>query len=97
MKKLPKIYHKDSINFKNNNKDYCIFKNTSEISNQELIKEKINNIFKGLEASYNIPVIIKTKNNIYDTYLISRTRDNIITKENEIIPIKEIIILKEKN
>lgn len=97
MKKLSKIYHNENIHYKNNNTEYCIFKNTPSIPEDHSIKEKINNIFRRLEPSYNIPVIIKTKDKLYDTFLISRTRDNIITKDNEIIPIRNILLLKEKN
>ena len=97
MKKLPKIYHSENINYKDNNTDYCIFKNYSEISDEQTIKEKLNKMFRSLGSNYHLPVIIKTKNQLYDTVLISRTRDNIITIDNEIIPIKDIIILKEKN
>ena len=45
---------------------------------------------------YTINVIIKTKDNIYDTYLISRTSKNIITLENDIIPISDIQFIKIK-
>lgn len=97
MKKLPNIYHNENIHYKNNNKDYCIFKNSSTIIEEQSIKNKINKIFRELKPFYNIPVIIKTKDKLYDTVLISRTRDNVITKNKEIIPIKNIIVFKEKN
>ena len=97
MKKLPKIYHNKNRIYNTNNRDYCIFKNSHELIDDLSVKERINKLFRSPNNHYNIPVIIKTKDSLYDTYLISRTRDNIITKDKEIIPIKDIIIIKEKN
>lgn len=97
MNKLPNIYKNKNIVINTNNKTYCKFKNTNNSEKDNNIRDTINSIFKGLGHSYNIPVIIKTKSKEYDTFLVSRTRDNIITIENELIPIDSIIKLIIKN
>ncbi len=51
----------------------------------------LNQIFSGIGYSYNIPVTIKTKNRTYHTSLIARTAYHVITLDNEVIPISEII------
>ena len=60
-------------------------------------RKEIYNIFNGIGHSYNIPVIIKTKNKEYDTYLVDKTRDIVITIENEHIKIDDIISIEKKN
>lgn len=97
MKKLPNIYKNNNIVLNTNNKKYCSFKNTNNLEKDNNIKDTINNLFKGLGHSYNIPVVITTTSKEYDTFLISRTRDNVITIENELIPIDSIIKLIIKN
>ena len=93
MKKLPKIYQ-NSINKKiNNNKNITYVSNKD---NMEEVKNVLNKIFTGRGYSYNIPVIIKTNNRVYDTSIVTRTKKNIITLEDDIISISEIeeIIIK---
>lgn len=96
MKKLPKLYKMEKIQTENNNTKYYRIKKENNIQNND-IRKQINAIFNMVEYSNNKKVLIKTKEKLYDTYLISRTRDNIITSENELIPIKDIIFIKEKN
>lgn len=97
MKKLPSIFKNENISSKKNNKEYCIFTNHETIVRENKVKEEISNIFSGIGHSYNIPVIIKTKNKEYDTYLVDRTRDIVITIENEHIKINDITSIKIKN
>lgn len=90
MKKLPNIY-KNEIN-KNikNNKTVCHLSESREPIQKDNIQEILNKIFNGLGYSYNIPVIIETINKNYQTSLIARTNNNIITLDNEVIPIADI-------
>lgn len=98
MKKLPKIYKNEKIHPKDNNTNFYKIDNEEEIIIEENnLEEELNKIFNGRGHSYNVPVIIKTKEKIYNTYLLAKTKDNLITLENEIIPIEEIIFLKTKN
>jgi len=92
MKKLPEIYI-NNINKKiNNNKKVCHVKNKNELEKEpNNIEDVLSQIFNGLGYSYNIPVLIETKNNKYETSIITKTKKNIVTIDNDIIPIKEII------
>ena len=101
MKKLPKIYQNEINKNIKNNKTIYRFKNedltyqkTQETSN-DTITETLAEIFNGIGYSYNIPVTIRTKEKTYKTTLVSKTKNNIVTIDNEVIPIKEIITLEK--
>ena len=89
MKKLPSIFKNENINAKDHNKRIIHIK--EENIN---IEEELNKIFDGFSHPYNTKVYIKTINKDYETYLVSRTKNNIITLDNEVIPLSEIIYLK---
>ena len=92
MKKLPSIY-KNEINKKiKNNREVTYIK-----EEKQNINEIIDSIFNGLGYSYNIPLIITTKNKVYETSLISRTKTKINTLDNDSIPINEIISIERKS
>lgn len=96
MKKLPEIY-KNNINKKiNNNKKMCILKNVNEEIKEKPvnIEEILSKIFNGIGYSYNIPLLIETKNKKYETSLITKTKNNVVTLDNDIIPINEIVNIK---
>lgn len=99
MKKLPKIYQNDLKKIINNNKKVCYL--DTEVKQQDPQKniiETLDSIFSGIGYSYNIPVIITTKDNIYNTSIITKTKNNIVTLDNDIIPISEILNLEiDKN
>lgn len=101
MKKLPKIYQAEINKKISNNKKICYLKNATDqlestnIENGSVL-EKLDEIFSGLGYSYNRSVIIKTNQKEYNTSLIAKTKNNVITLENEIIPISDIITIKEK-
>ena len=88
--KLPKLYKNENIT-QTHNKTYCYIKNTNE-----KLDDKLNKIFNGLGHSYNIPVIIKTKDKEYNTSLISRTNNRLITIDNDVIKIDDILYLDIK-
>lgn len=92
MKKLPKIYKNNNINPKDNNKKICHLK--EEIINNK--EDILNEIFNGLSHPYNIKVLIKTNNKIYETYLVSKTKKNIVTLDNDVIPIDSILNIEIK-
>lgn len=92
MKKLPSIY-KNEINKKiKNNREVTYIK-----EEKQNINEIIDSIFNGVGYSYNIPLIITTKDKIYETSLISRNKKNINTLDNHSIPISEIITIERKS
>ena len=101
MKKLPHIYHGNLDSINTNNKKQCIVaekyekeKNDVEESNIHLIDQ----VFSSMGYSFNIPLCIKTQNEEKITGLVAKTKDAIITLENEIIPLSEILsITRKKN
>ncbi|MBO5120756.1 MAG: hypothetical protein J6C28_03595 [Bacilli bacterium] len=97
MKKLPKIYKEDNLQIKVNNKTKCIV----ELNNEEYKDNNlniINDIFSGLGYPFNVLLTIKTKKEEKTTSLIGKTEKAIITLDNEIIPIAEILsITRKKN
>lgn len=107
MKKLPKIFQNEFNKPINNNKKVCYLKEEEQINNRlsskvEEYKEEpiqdyqsimttLSKIFSGMGYSYNIPVTIETKNKTYNTNLIAKTNYHVITLDNEVIPISEIL------
>ena len=92
MKKLPSIY-KNEINKKiKNNREVTYIK-----EQKQNINEIIDSIFNGVGYSYNIPLIITTKDKVYETSLISRNNTKINTLDNQSIPISEIIKIERKS
>lgn len=93
MKKLPKVYKNNIDKNIKNNKSLCYVKeeNTKNVQvSNNLISEQLETIFSGKGYSYNIPVTIKTKNNIYNTSLITKTNNYIVTLDNDLIRIDDI-------
>lgn len=95
MKKLPKIYQNNSAKKIKNNKEICYLRNEKQNSYKEgendlSTKEIINEIFSGIGYSYNIPVKIITDQKIYTTSLIAKTKEKVVTLDNEVIAIKDI-------
>lgn len=98
IKKLPKIYQ-NSIDKKiNNNRElyYSGYSDNERVVNKD-IGLLIDGLFNNEKKVYNIPVIIDTSNKSYDTYLVARTKDYILTINRDKIPIDEIISIKIKN
>lgn len=102
MKNLPKVY-KNEINKKiNNNKKVCRLKKELPLDTSKDISElqkndieiTLSQIFNGIGYSYNIPVTIKTSTKTYETSLITKTKNNVITLDNDIISIQDIINLE---
>lgn len=83
MEKIPKLYQNKFDKVINNNKNMCV------VEEYHNVRESLKNIYAGL-GRYNPKVIIETIDKVYDTSLIYKSNDMIITKENTIIPIKEI-------
>ena len=96
MKKLPTIYKNEITRNISNNKEYCYLKNETFKEKDPEIEEKLNSIFHGVGYPYNKIVEIITKDKIYQTSLLTRTKNSIITINDETIPIREIIKLRIK-
>lgn len=98
MKKLPKIYKNEITKKINNNKEVCYLKNeqVSDMTHNSKkdIELTLDEIFNGIGYSYNIPVTIKTSTKTYETSLITKTKNNVVTLDNDIISIEDIISLE---
>ncbi len=99
MKNLPDLYTNSFTEKIDNSQEFTMV--TNEIVTEKVeynnIKEKINNIFKSKNYIYKIDVEIKLDTEtIYET-LIGRTKNHVITIQNKLIPINNIIDIKEKN
>ncbi len=99
-KKIPNIFKKNVTKDHINNKTVSSVK--KEISNKKTdnisVSEKLNKLFKSNRYVFNIGVIIKTKKKDYDTKIIGKIKNSIITMEDDVIPIIEIedIIIKDR-
>ena len=99
-KKIPNIFKKNVTKDHINNKTVSSVK--KEISNNKTdnksVSEKLNKLFKSNRYVFNIGVIIKTKKKDYDTKIIGKIKNSIITMEDDVIPIIEIedIIIKDR-
>lgn len=93
MKELPKVFQNNiNKNFSNNNKFY--YGNDERKYEQvdtKSIREKINKIFASANYVYKANVKIITKNGEYTKKIIGRNKNYIITMDNALIPIEDII------
>ena len=98
MNKLPDLYT-NSFNKKiDNSIDYIKINNKivekEPISKYELDK-KIDNIFKSKNYIYKIKVQIAFKNSEDEYTIIGKTKNNLITINNELIHINDILDIKK--
>ena len=97
MKELPKMYH-SRINkeLNNNEKIFTTINGSKEIikerkiKNEKSIDQKIYDIFNSPNYIYKIDVVIVTDNNKINKRIVGKTKTNIITIDNEYIPINTI-------
>ena len=97
MKKLPKIYQGEFNKEIKNNKESDYATNSDSVIKDENVLETLNKLFSSTRHTFNIPVIIKTKNKVYDTKIASKINNYIITLDNDVIFIEDIISIKEKD
>lgn len=107
-KKLPRIFRSEIDKQINNNRSvYYVNKESDDFSfstrkEKEVktssidINEKINGIFKPGRHSFNVEVEIITKSKTYDTKIAGKIRDCIVTLDNDVIPIHDIVDIKVK-
>ena len=95
MGKLPELYTNKFDKKIDNSLDYVILSSTEE-SKPINLKDKINNIFKSKKYIYKIDVEIKLKDKIINETLIGKTKNNLITINNELIDINNIIDINIK-
>lgn len=102
MKKLPKIYQNQiDKKFKNNN---TVYYSNSNINNyKEYDNQDLNTIMSTLESLtkekgfiFNKPLLIKTKDKLYDTAIVKINTTNIITLNEDTIKIEDILSINRK-
>ena len=99
MSKLPDLYTNSFDKKIDKSLDYITIKNDdtniTNSTNTNNIKEKINNLFKSKSYIYKINVLINLKNEDINCTLIGKTKNNLITIDNKLISIKDIVDIKK--
>lgn len=100
MKDLPKIFHNKIDKKIDNNK--TVYYSNSKDENRSIIKEdnrtiqrKINDIFSSPNYVYKANVEITLKDKKVTKRIIGRNKNYIITMDNTLIPINDIIDIKQ--
>ena len=103
MKDLPKVFH-NTINKKFTNNRNVFYSNNTYNDNENTIQEvkqdnrnilqKINDIFSAPNYVYKANVEITLKDKKVTKRIIGRNKDYIITMDNDLIPIRDIIDIK---
>lgn len=100
MAKLPKVYHNDINKKFYNNKDYIYAENGLVKGNNKQTRndvlQLINSLFSETGFVFNKPLLIKTKEKVYDTAIIKKDSANIYTLTEDIIRIDDILSIERK-
>ena len=94
MKVLPKLY-KNENNIKDNNKRNCLVKEKNNENNEINTEKELNDIFNTRGFPFDKKVFIKTINKTYKTYLVTRTENTVVTLNDEVINIEDIISIEK--
>ena len=104
MKKIPKVFANKVNKSAGNNERvfYSDHESDSTISSESLdlkkpiknINQKINDIFNSPNYIYKADVEIKLKNDIVTKRIVGKNSTHLITMENELIPISDIVDIK---
>lgn len=103
MKDLPKVFHNKIDKTFNNNKSVFYSSNKSsdndsnnsnELIDKRNVLQKINSIFSSPNYVYKANVEITLKDKKVTKRIIGRNKDYIITMDNDLIPIIDIIDIK---
>lgn len=93
-KELPKMYHctidKEINNIQNIYSSFYDEKSIRNINNDIDIENKINNIFNSPNFVYKADVTIVLENKTIKKRIIAKKNNNLITIDNELIPIQLI-------
>lgn len=95
MKKLPSLYTNSFDKKIDNSLDYIIVGKENVVNKTKDINKSIDNIFKSSNYIYKIKVSITLKDQVIEEYIIGRNRNSIITINNDIINIRDILDIKE--
>jgi hypothetical protein len=94
-RELPKVYAQKVDHDTNRSVAYTKSEEKKEIRKTDFkieksVEEKIREIFNNVNYVYKIEVVIETNEGKVTKYLVGRNKENIITMDNEQIPIKDI-------
>ena len=108
MNKLPKVFVNKTSN-KNVNNEQVFYSNdvsgvndvsktldSSNVVNNLLVQKKINDIFNSPNFVYKVNVILTLKDGKREETLIAKTNDGVLTIDNKVIRIKDILGIIEK-
>jgi len=93
LSELPRMYHnKIDKDLNNNERVFSTLYTNSFINNRNnlTVEQKIVNIFNSPNYIYKIDVVIVTDNNKVIKRIIGKNKNNLITMDNEYIPINTI-------
>ena len=97
MKELPKVFH-NKIDKKFNNNRSVFYSNNiyneEKQINSKTIFQKINEIFSSPNYIYKANVEITLKDKTIKKRIIGRNKNYIITMDNDLIPINDIVDIK---
>ena len=95
---LPNVFQNKSINYKKDSQD-IFYGNKQDIKLKKTnidIQKKLKNIFNSTKYVYKLNVHIITNKTDFDTIIIGKTNTHLITYDNDLINIKDIIDIYEK-
>lgn len=97
MKELPKVFHNIDKKFNNNSSVfYGKGERNNEVVDSRNVLQKINDIFSSPKYVYKANVEITLKDKTVTKRIIGRNKNYIITMDNDLIPITDIIDIKSK-
>lgn len=96
MKDLPKVFRNNLDKKFNNNRSVYYSSNDSkeEVRDSRSVLQKINDIFSSPNYVYKANVEITLKDKKVTKRIIGRNKDYIITMDNVLIPVEDIIDIK---
>lgn len=99
MKDLPHVFRGEVKEINNSNMNYTTASEKQikkEPKYEKTINQKLNEIFSSTTYVYKKEVVIKTENGTVTKQIVGRNKDNIMTLDNEVIPINTIIDIYPK-
>ena len=95
---LPNVFQNKNINNTNNSQEYFYGIEKNKIPSRKTdINSKIKQLFQSPNYVYKIDVIITTKHSTIERTIIGKSRNYLITIDNETININDIIDINEKD
>ena len=70
--------------------------NEINLDNATTYNEALENLFKNNQFVFNVPVEIITKDTTYNTKIISKVGDHLLTNNGKVIELKDILSIKIK-